>query len=75
MGRRDPGRQAGRDFAKTLGPDLDVKFYRFDSKLTEPKAGRSWKIPNQRPRDVARLGDAMKRRKRQEGTLVAWPGL
>ena len=28
-----------RDFAKNLGPDLDVKFYRFDSKLTEPKAG------------------------------------
>ena len=28
-----------RDFAKGLGPDLDLKFYRFDSKLTEPKAG------------------------------------
>ena len=28
-----------RDFAKTLGPDLDVKFYPFDSKLSEPKAG------------------------------------
>ena len=28
-----------RDFGKTLGPDLDLKFYRFDSKLTEPKAG------------------------------------
>ena len=28
-----------RDFAKTLGPDLDLKFYRFDSKLAEPKAG------------------------------------
>jgi hypothetical protein len=28
-----------RDFAKTLGPDLDLKFYRFDSRLAEPKAG------------------------------------
>ena len=28
-----------REFAKTLGPDLDLKFYRFDSRLTEPKAG------------------------------------
>ena len=30
-----------RDFAKTLGPDLDLKFYRFDSKLAEPKTGES----------------------------------
>jgi hypothetical protein len=28
-----------REFAKTLGPDLDLKLYRFDSKLAEPKAG------------------------------------
>ena len=28
-----------REFAKTLGPDLDLKFYRFDSRLTEPKPG------------------------------------
>ena len=28
-----------RDFGKTLGPDLEFKFYRFDSRLAEPKAG------------------------------------
>ena len=28
-----------REFGKTLGPDLELKFYRFDSKLAEPKAG------------------------------------
>ncbi len=40
--RWDVARQVvkqARDFAKTLGPDLDVKFYRFDSRLGEPKAG------------------------------------
>ena len=31
---------------KTLGPELDFKFYRFDSKLSEPKAGRRWKRRN-----------------------------
>ena len=37
-----------RDFAKTLGPDLDLKFYRFDSRLTEPKAGEMSRRQNPR---------------------------
>ena len=48
-----------REFAKTLGPELDLRLYGFDSKLTEPKAGRADR--RRKPagtRDVARHGDA-----------------
>ena len=40
--RWDVARQVvkqAREFGKNLGPDLELKFYRFDSRLAEPKAG------------------------------------
>jgi uncharacterized membrane protein len=47
-----------RDFAKTLGPDLDLKFYRFDSKLAEPKAGEMVEAAKPAGRETS-LGTAM----------------
>ena len=47
-----------RDFGKTLGPDLDLKFYRFDSKLAEPKAGEMVEAAKPSGRETS-LGSAM----------------
>jgi hypothetical protein len=57
-----------RDFSKTLGPDLDVKFYRFDSKLAEPKAPES--VEDAKPSgQETRLGTAMQEaQKKTENT-------
>ena len=57
-----------RDFGKSLGPDLDVKFYRFDSKLTEPKEGQPVEDTKPSGRETS-LGSAINEaQKRQEGT-------
>ena len=57
-----------RDFAKTLGPDLDLKFYRFDSKLAEPKAGEMVEEAKPSGRETS-LGSAMQEaQKRTEST-------
>jgi uncharacterized membrane protein len=57
-----------RDFGKSLGPDLDVKFYRFDSKLAEPKEGQPAEETKPSGRETS-LGSAISEaQKRQEGT-------
>ena len=62
------GVKQARDFAKTLGPDLDVRYYRFDSKLSEPKQGELVEDAKPSGRETA-LGSAMTdAQKRQEGT-------
>ena len=48
-----------REFAKTRGPDLDLKFYRFDSKLAEAMAGEMVEeAETGRTRDFARSRDS-----------------
>ena len=59
-----------KEFAKTLGPDLDVKFYRFDSKLTEPKADELAKQAKPTGRET-RLGSAMLEAQKATGKHVA----
>ena len=55
-----------REFGKSLGPDLDVKFFRFDSNLSEPKEAELTEDPKGRE---TRLGTAMLDvQKRQEST-------
>ncbi len=66
-------RQAGEGFAKTLGPDLDVKFYRFDSKLAEPKAGELVEEPKPTGRETA-LGSAMHEAQKRTGKHLAPAG-
>jgi len=57
-----------REFAKTLGPDLDVRFYEFDSKLTEPKQGDPTNLDKPKGRETD-LGSAMlDAQKRQESS-------
>jgi len=54
-----------REFAKGLGPDLEVKFYRFDATVSEPKEGDLTAEPKGRETD---LGSAMLDvQKRQQG--------
>jgi uncharacterized membrane protein len=54
-----------RDYAKGLGPDLEVKFYRFDATVNEPKEGDLTAEPTGRETD---LGSAMLEvQKRQQG--------
>ena len=54
-----------REFAKGLGPDLDVKYYRFDATVSEPKEGDLTAEPKGHETD---LGTAMQDvQKRQKG--------
>ncbi len=48
--------EQAREYAKGLGPDLDVKFYRFDATVNEPKEGDLTAEPKGRETD---LGSAM----------------
>ena len=48
-----------REFAKTLGPDLDLRFYRFDSRLARAQGRRNGgRRQALRARNAARLDDA-----------------
>ena len=52
-----------RTFAKTLGPDLDARFYAFDSKVDRAQGSRARASPKaEGPRDRAGLGDAARSR-------------
>jgi len=56
------------EFAKTLGPDLDLRVYEFDSKLTVPKQSELAKLDKPKGRETD-LGTAMlEAQKVQEGT-------
>jgi uncharacterized membrane protein len=60
--------QQARDFGKTLGHDLDLKFYRFDSNLAEPKAGEMVEAAKPSGRET-KLGSMMQEaQKRTEST-------
>jgi uncharacterized membrane protein len=57
-----------REFGKTLGPDLDLKFYRFDAKVAEPKAGELVEVAKPAGRETS-LGAAMQEaQKKTEST-------
>ncbi len=56
------------EFAKTLGPELDVRYYGFDSTVSEPKATELDTLPEPKGRET-KLGPAMLEvQKRQENT-------
>jgi uncharacterized membrane protein len=57
-----------REFGKTLGPELDVRVYGFDSKLTEPKVGELVEDAKPRGRETAPGSAMLETRKRIEGT-------
>jgi uncharacterized membrane protein len=60
--------EQAKEFGKTLGPELDLAIYGFDSKLSEPRTGDSLEktTPSGHETD---LGPAMlEAQKRQEGT-------
>jgi uncharacterized membrane protein len=57
-----------KEFSKTLGPDLDARFYGFDSKVTEPKESELTSLEKPKGRETA-LGSAiLEVQKRQEST-------
>jgi uncharacterized membrane protein len=57
-----------RDFAKNLGPDLDLKFYRFDSKLAEPKAGELLETAKPAGRETDLVAGIQEAQKKTEST-------
>ncbi len=54
-----------KEFAKTLGPDLDVQFYRFDAALSQPKESDLSPAVKPKGRET-RLGTAMLEAKKQQ---------
>jgi Putative glutamine amidotransferase/von Willebrand factor type A domain len=60
--------EQAKDFGKTLGPELDLTMYGFDSKLSEPKTSESLEKTKPSGRETD-LGPAiLEAQKRQEGT-------
>jgi len=57
-----------KEFAKTLGPDLDLRFYGFDATLTEPKAAELDSLAEPKGRETNVAGAMLEARKRQENT-------
>ena len=60
--------------AKTLGPNLEVKTYRFDTTLSEPKADEKAAPEPAGPGDRARHRDARGREARRHRTTSGSPG-
>jgi uncharacterized membrane protein len=57
-----------KEFSKTLGPDIDARFYGFDSKVVEPKETELAKLEKPKGRETA-LGSAMlEAQQRQKNT-------
>jgi uncharacterized membrane protein len=57
-----------REFGKTLGPDLDLKFFGFDSALSEPKATELDKLEEPKGRETDLASAMLDARKRQENS-------
>jgi uncharacterized membrane protein len=57
-----------REFAKTLGPELDLKIYGFNSKLTEPKSGELIEDGKPTGSETSPGSAMLEARKRIEGT-------
>jgi uncharacterized membrane protein len=69
--RWDVAQQAAKqakEFAKTLGPELDVRFYHFDSKVTEPKPGDAANPEKPKGRETDLGSSMLDVQKRQENT-------
>ena len=67
--------QAGEGVRQDAGPELDVKFYGFDSKLSEPKAGELVEEAEaEGPRDRARARRCWRPRNGPKAPRAGWPG-
>jgi uncharacterized membrane protein len=57
-----------REFAKDLGPELDIRIYGFNSKVAEPKAGELIEDAKPTGRETSPGSAMLEVRKRMEGT-------